>query len=74
MSTDHLFFRWWIEDGVAWVEHECSEGAESWRVPSCTWAVTDEGALTPSFDCVKCGRHVTLSPADRVPPPTPEKP
>ena len=75
MSAD-LYFEWWTdEQGEPRVRHHCLDGeVDEYRVPS-PWRVvsfSDGEGLEPSFNCAKCGRHVILGPADRIPAPREE--
>jgi hypothetical protein len=64
MSVDHLYFEWWTEDGEPWVRHLCNGVLDEWRLPP-PWKLTDRGPR-PSLDCMKCGKHTTLTEADHV--------
>lgn len=67
MSVHHLYFVWAVSpEGDPWVQHECLGGRrEVWRCPP-PWRLVED-RIEPSFHCTRCGRHVVLGPADRVP-------
>lgn len=72
MSVDHLYFAWWMDgEGHPWVWHDCVslEHGETdsleWRLPP-PWHLNEEGGISPSLNCQRCGKHVILSASDKV--------